>query len=35
MKKIAFIKRKQTEFVPSSKMECPKAGFFANNYSVA
>jgi len=29
-----FIKRKKTEIIPSSKIQCPKSGIFTNNYWV-
>ena len=29
-----FIKRKKTEFIPPSKIKCPKSGIFTNNYWV-
>jgi len=31
MKKKVFIKRQKTEFIPSSKLKCPKSGIFVNN----
>jgi len=30
MKKV-FIERQKTEFIPTSKMKCPKSGIFVNN----